>query len=156
MNYEDLMQKLDEYRDYVLDVLNNNQNFLKYIWVGVFLLLYISFKSCGGDTYPGDEIMLVDNFDDGIEIIDNLVEDNIEEHLDLCRITQEEYNNWTNAKQMRMKSKKSSLRNQIMGLNTSLLLNESLSRDEQNRILDYLFTQVDKIDAECDKLIGFN
>ena len=99
---------------------------------------------------------LVDNFDDGIEIIDNLVEDNIEEHLDLCRITQEEYNNWTNAKQSRMRNKKTFLRNKIMGLNTSLRFNESLSRDEQNRISDYLFTQVDKIDAECDKLMGFN
>jgi len=156
MNYEDLMQKLDEYRDYVLDVLNNNQNFLKYIWVGVLLLLYISFKSCGGDTYSGGELTLVDNFDDGIEIIDNFVEDNIEEYLDLCRITQEEYNNWTNAKQSRMRNKKTFLRNKIMGLNTSLRFNESLSRDEQNRISDYLFTQVDKIDAECDKLMGFN
>ena len=156
MNYEDLMQKLDEYRDYFWDVLDKVQNFLKYIWVGVLLLLYISFKSCGGDTYSGGELTLVDNFDDGIEIIDNFVEDNIEEYLDLCRITQEEYNNWTNAKQSRMREKKSSLRNQFMGLDSYLRFNESLSRDEQNRISDYLFTQVDKIYAECDKLMGFN
>ena len=151
MNYEDLMQKLDEYRDYFWDVIDKVQNFLKFgvlalILYGLILVVFV------------DDLETVDTFEDGVEIINDTIEDNKDEYLDICyTMGSNEWNNYTLAKKDEVWHRKDMIIvNASSSLSISIGKNKSISLDEQSRLLEYLYSEWDKINAECDKLIGFN